>query len=246
MTVVTAQMGLEARNNLTTIVNHWPHLQAALRPATSSALTGMPHHAAQNPAPINLHVSDLMHEIETWTRDKAAELLADTDDWQPTTTRMPALLNQIAGRYGHWTAADTNTALTFTDTAHHYANQVTNALTPPTRPTYIGPCPIPECEGELTIREGTTTTTCPVCTHDTTLDQQKEWLEEQFEDHLVTRAEIIPALKILGLPKSKQVIHDWIKNEHLLPAIPDEDLYRISDAQLLALRTRGRPRKTSA
>jgi len=41
MTVVTAQMGLTARDNLRWIADQWPRLRAALDPTRGNANTGM-------------------------------------------------------------------------------------------------------------------------------------------------------------------------------------------------------------
>ena len=240
MTVVTAQMGLTARDNLTWIADQWPRLRAALDPTRGNAHTGMPRAPEQYPAPINLHISDLMHEIETETRQLAAVLLDETDDWSPSTSSMPGLLRDVAARYGHWTAADHATALAFCDWAEDYRHRVHRALTKPAPPTYIGPCRVSECEGELYLRPGRASTTCPHCGTETDAAEQVEWIGEQFEQRLMTPTELASALKVLGQPVPMGTIKSWIHRERL-PEVVD-GLYRVSDAQKLALarKTRGK------
>lgn len=241
MTVtITAQDGLRARDNLRWIADQWPRLRAALDPTRGNAHTDMPTAPEQHPAPINLHISDLMHEIETETRQLAAVLLDETDDWSPSTSTMPGLLYDVALRYGHWTAGDHSTALAFLGWAEDYQHRVHRALTKPAPPTYIGPCRVTECEGELYLRPGRGTTTCPHCGTETDAAEQVEWIGEQFEQRLMTPAELASALKVLGQPVPMGTIKSWIHRERL-PEVVD-GLYRVSDAQKLALarKTRGR------
>src|SRR5699024_10155437 len=98
---------------------------------------------------------------------------------------MPGLLRDVAERYGHWTAGDVRTALAFLDWAEEYRGKVRGALDPGEPPRYIGECPVGECEGELYLRAGKTTATCPECGTETSEDAQREWVAQRFEDHLM-------------------------------------------------------------
>lgn len=240
MTVITAQMGIEARDQLLWIANHWPHLRAALQPGGGNALTGMPRHAADHPAPINVHIADLMHEIEQETEALALTLLAETDDWQPHNPSMPGLLTEVAHRYGHWTAADERTALAFIDWAEDYAHRVRRALEPADPPKHIGPCPIPMCDGELHLKPGRNTTTCPLCGNTQTWDDQKEWIAEQAEQRLMTPTEIASALKVLEMETPIKTIRSWIDRKRLTEAT--DGLYRFADAKTLAEKRKTRER----
>lgn len=238
MTVITAQMALEARDQLLWIATHWPHLRAALQPGGGNALTGMPRHAAEHPAPINVHIADLMHEIEQETETLALTLLAETDDWHPTDPSMPALLAQVATRYGHWTAADHHTALAFIDWAEDYTHRVRRALEPAEPPKHIGPCPIPMCDGELHLKPGRTSTTCPMCGHEQAWEDQKTWISEQAEQRLMTPLEIASALKVLEIPVPIKTIRSWIDRGRLIEAT--DGLYRFADARDLAEKRKAR------
>src|SRR5690606_27988154 len=83
---ITAQMGLDARNALLWSADQWPRLKAALIPGGGNGLNGMPRHPEEHPAPFDVHVSDLLFEIETEARALAHVLLDETDDWTPTTS----------------------------------------------------------------------------------------------------------------------------------------------------------------
>jgi len=95
-------------------------------------------------------------------------------------------------------------------------------------------------EGELYLRPGRATTTCPECGHETDAAEQVEWIGEQFEQRLMTPTELASALKVLGDPVPMGTIKSWISRERL-PEVTD-GLYRVSDAQKLALarKTRGK------
>lgn len=239
MIVVTAQMGLQSRDNLLWIADRWSRLKAELIPGGGNAHTDMPRHPEEHPAPLNVHISDLMHEIETETRSLAHVLLDETDDWAPTTSTMPGLLRDVAQRYGHWTAADTHTALAFLDWAEEAHRRVQGALSPADPSTFIGPCRVPECEGELYLKAGRSTATCPHCRTDTAADEQRAWIAEQFEDRLMTPGEIVTALKVLledDVPI--KTVRSWIDRGRLVEVV--DGLYRIRDARDLALQRRPR------
>src|SRR5690625_3019226 len=67
-----------------------------------------PHSGGSRPAPtsrppLNLHISNLLFEIETETRDRSWQLRNGTNGWLPTSEAMPQLLRDVATMHGHWT-----------------------------------------------------------------------------------------------------------------------------------------------
>lgn len=67
--------GLDARDDLLYIVDHWPALTAALRPGGGNAQNGCVSSSGDAPLPIDVNVSDLMREIEDMARFYARVLL---------------------------------------------------------------------------------------------------------------------------------------------------------------------------
>lgn len=250
---VTAREGLEARNNLQQIAAAWPALHAALRPGSNNALTGMPGTSPERPAPINLHISDLIHEITTEAEALAHTLMDETVDadgrpWQPRTSAMPQLLEEVAEHWGHWTAGDDHTAHAFTDWAHHTADRVRNALTRPEPARYIGPCGIEDandipCDGSLYLKPGSAMSRCRTCGAEVEEARQRDWIAHQFEQHTFTQSGLVSALLVLGHDKTISTINGWIKRGDLQPA-PD-GRYPIAQALQLATRKPGRPRATA-
>lgn len=250
---ITAQEGLEARDNLRAIANSWPALHAALRPGSSNALTGMPGTSPERPAPINLHISDLLHEITTET-EALAHTLMDETDWTPRTSQMPQLLDEIAEHYGFWTSSDDRTARAFTDWAHDYAGRVRNALARPEPARYIGPCGVEDaddvpCDGSLYLRPGSAVSKCRTCGAEVEEERQRDWIAHEFANHTMTISDIASALVVLGCPIPIKTLQRWTlptirtSGQVIDPKLPaqDDGRYRVADAQALAVsRTRGR------
>jgi hypothetical protein len=281
---VDAQTALNARDDLIWITTHWADLRARLHGGGGNALTGLPGGSAENPLPIDVHVSDLMREIEDQARFYAAVLLDEVppehgcdgrcvDGWIATaaeatktgqavppapntqdcpdrrdpitTSAMPALLGQVAARYGHFTA-DEREALDFCDEAHDFRERVRKTLERPAPPTYVGPCPElgtdgNGCAGELYLREGRAGGTCRECGTEFTEDEQREWVAGEMQDRLMTATEIGSALVVLGFPAPASTVRSWIGRERLKPVGPGEPrLYRLAEALGLAKARVGR------
>lgn len=239
--MIDAQVAHDARDDLHWTAYQWPQLQARLTPGRGGGLTGMPGRSPDPPAPINLHIADLMVSIDTETRARSRQLaheLPDPSKWRPT-SRMPGLLHQVADRYGHWTMSENIlVALDFCDWAHHTRNQVQRAIEQPAPARYIGPCQIPGCDGELYLPPGRFVANCPKCRTQTPEVDQLKWVRTQLLDRLMTRHEIRTALVILGLPTKPDTIDKWITRNRL-PNVGD-GLYRLTTA--LDLARTGRPR----
>lgn len=272
-----AQTALNARTDLLWIVDHWADLRARLHGGGGNALTGLPGGSSESPLPIDVHVSDLMREIEDQARFYAAVLLDEVppehgcdgrcvDAWittaaeaakagQPvppaprtwdcperrdpiTTSTMPALLGQVAERYGHFTA-DEHEALDFTDEAHDFRERVRKTLERPAPPAYVGPCRVrgadsAGCGGELYLREGRDGGTCRECGTEFTEDEQRAYVRDALEERLMAPAEIVRALKIVGHEVKPGTVFKWVQRGRLEEAV--DGLYRLADALELAER----------
>jgi hypothetical protein len=227
---VTSIEAEEAKRNLLWIAGKWPDLQARLTPGTGKKLDAV-RGAPESRPPIDVHVSDLMRTIEDEAQ-MLAHVLMDETDWEPPTSTMPGLLEAVADRYGHFTTADANTALKFTDWAHEYQYRVDRCLTRPAPPEYIGPCPTPACIGELYLPEKRRTTTCPECGQERTIEDQRAWIEDQFKDFRMTQSEIVSALVVLGLPVPIGTVKSWTHRNRLMEG--EDGKYSLQEAKTLA------------
>ncbi|OCI31062.1 hypothetical protein [Oerskovia enterophila] len=157
-----------------------------------------------------------------------------------TTSAMPALLAQVAERYGHFTQ-DEREALDFCDEAHDFRERVRTTLERPAPPTYVGPCRArgadgAGCSGELYLREGRDGGTCRECGTEFTHDEQQAYVRDALEDRLMTPAEIVRALKIVGHEVKPGTVFKWVQREKLEEVV--DGLYRLADALDLAERPR--------
>lgn len=256
MTALDPNLGLAARNSLLYIADHWADLRARLRPGGGNALTGMPGGTSEGHCPIDVDVSDLLLEIENEARMLAYVLMDEATmevpaivldeqgqpkevtrpvPWEPRTSRMPALLVDVAQRYGHWTAGDERTALEFCDWAHEYEGRVRRALERPAPPSYVGPCggkgdDGAGCAGELYLRPDRDSGTCRECGCEFTRAGQLDYLAREMEDRLMEPAEIVRALKIVGHAVQAATVFKWVQRGKLRPAVEGERLYRFADA----------------
>lgn len=272
--MISAVEGLEARDNLLYLVTSWSALKARLQREGGNPLTGRVSGSGERPLVIDTYVSDLLHEIETEARSLAHALMDDTSDgpgepWTPRTSTMPALLADVAERYGHWTAGDDRTALAFCDWAHEYAGKVRRALERPVPPQYFGDCPLTYPEG--TVREGQDVgglgcsgslyragvqaeMTCRECGGVTTVEAQREFLREQLDSRILSAGEIRTALVVMGYGVPWSTVKDWTQprggRPPRLPEAYEQErgFYRLRDAQDLAAEWQARraARKSSA
>ena len=253
---------LNARDDWQWLVDHWTDLRNRLRPGGGAALTGVAVQSSERPSPIDLHVSDLLREIEDAARLYGQVLIEEvppehgcngacTEDMTATedcpdrvdpitTSHMPGLLAQVVERYGHFTSDDL-LALDFCDQGHEFRRKARQALERPPAPTFMGPCPVRECHGELYVREGQEAATCRECDTVTTVAEQREWLDGELEQRLMTAAELPRALKILGMEVQAATVRKWVQRERLVAAVDEGDLalYRLKDAKTLAMSGRG-------
>lgn len=229
---------LNARDDLLAIVAAWPALQARLEPSGASN-GGGPRPAPGSRPPINIDVSDLIHEITGAATFYGQILIEETDDWQPDTSEMPGLLHSVALRFGHFTHGDDEkTGYDFTGTAHELRRKVTHTLERPEPPRWMGPCVVDECDGELKLHGQRIDTRCPVCGNVAGLAEIREHLHAALAARLMTRSELISAMFVLGIEVKPKTLDKWVERGRLVKAVEDPDLYRLEDA--LALAERGK------
>jgi hypothetical protein len=232
---------LNARDDLLYVAHRWRDLRAALAGLTGNALTGVVVDGGAEPVPIDLYVSDLMHQVTEDARFYGRVLLDEVpaehgcDEPEGHATRdcprridpvqtsvMPSLLRDVAERYGHFTSADDRTALDFADTWHEYARKVRLALEKPEPADYLGPCPNPDhegagCTGQLRLRKDRERGWCGVCGSEFTRESQVAYLTAEMESVLLTASELTSALHIaLGHEVPFSTVKSWIKRKRIV------------------------------
>lgn len=267
--MITAQMGLEARDNLRFIVASWSALKARLRREGGDPTAGKVGGSSEPMLELDVGVSDLLEEIEAEARSLAYVLMdeAPTTDgrpWGPRTSAMPALLDEVAGHYGHWTAGDERTAYAFMDWAHEYAGKVRATLERPAPPSYMGDCsltyvtetvrggrtylPGDECGGPLYLKAGKGSMRCGQCGQETSVEAQRDHVTTALKESVMTASEVRAALVTVGLTTPWSTIKDWTQERERKDGtkrkarLPDlgEGLYSFEVAMELAQDRRAR------
>lgn len=222
---------LRARDDLLAVAASWGALQARLRPASGKS-DGV-RTAPESRPPIDLGVSDLLAEIEDHARFLGKVLLEETADFTPRTSTMPGLLEDVARRYGHFTAGDERLALDFCDEAHELRRKVAGAITSREPARWVGPCPFGECDGELRQRRGWDAV-CQLCGYTVGPAEWRAMMYEAFEKRLMTRSELVSALVVVRRPVKPNTLDRWVQRGRMVAAVTDPELFRFADGYELA------------
>ena len=222
---------LDARDNLNHIARHWPDLQHQLGGLRSTPTDKITVTSSSDPQPpINLHVYDLLAEIMDWAGWAVTQLTQHAEvEWAGGT--VPATLRHLAQHHAAWDGIDD-----FEHAATRFRRKVDKAIRNTNPQRHLGPCTTTDCDGEIYATDTTTTGTCPRCGNPWTPNGQYAWLKDQAETVLLTRPEIVVALKRLGLDTKPDTVHKWVQRGRLTQA--EDGLYRLEDAIQLAGRKR--------
>lgn len=158
-----------------------------------------------------------------------------------TTSAMPGLLEDVARRYGHFTAADDRTALDFCDEAHELRRKVSGVITSREPARWVGPCPVNECDGELRQRRRpvhgvmvTEHATCQACGSTVGPVEWRAMMYEAFEKRLMTRSELVSALVVVRRPVKPNTLNHWVQRGRIVAVMSDPELFRFADGYELA------------
>ena len=221
---------LDARDNLNHIAHHWPDLQHQLGGLRSTPTDKITVTSSSDPQPpINLHIVDLLHEVEQWAAWGVVQLEQHAGVPQPTAAGTPASLRHLATHHEAWDGIDD-----FEHAATRFRRKVDKAIRNTPAKRYLGPCPTrgPDgagCTGNIYINEGSNThAICPVCDAFSPIGAQQEYIANELDNVLLTPVELHHALRNIGHDIPRGTIRSWISRGKLKPQ--EEDLYRLSDA----------------
>ncbi len=225
-------LALEAADTWRTLAKLIPTIRAHLEPMPSQgANVRMP--PASRP-PINLAASDLLFELDEAANWYAVELTMETADVKRVPTTLEAVIELIAERHGHWTA-DPNERIgkEYADIANQFLDRTRRLVMKPPPPRFVGRC-LTACGGDLWLTPGKHNAACDNCGSTADLASVREQLARAFASRLMTRAELGPALKLLGGHVPRATIDSWINRGRLVPVIRDPQMFRFIDAVDLA------------
>lgn len=243
---------LAVRANLVWLAGHQRDV-AAREAGTGKALTGMPVHRSTAPTlPGALNGPDLSGDIARKLTGLVDELILERD-WTPTAEHEADRWMQAAKAWDQqpW---DDREVLDWYDTTTDLRRRAERVLGPDAHGRWLGPCPVPDCVGEVRMGDDQAAAVCPVCGVFVTREQQHAYILEMLEDVLMTRSQLVSALKTVNAETSYRTVQSWIARGRLLEHVewagwmgfpfvtPPSGLYRFGDAFTLAAKRATRVR----
>lgn len=254
---------LSARADLSWLARHQRDV-AAREAGGGRALTGMPAHRSTEPRlPGALDMPDLSGEIAQQLDTLKHELLdvgieLDAETEAGRWLQAARLVDKVCD-----TELD---ALAWWDTASALRARAERVIPDLARGRWLGPCPVPECPGEIRLGDDQTATACGVCGAVITREQQQDYLADRLDTRLMTIGHLATALTIVtGRLVEYETVRTWTRTRNAprgrrLPArlherhddgtpwrgipwpTPDTGLYSFTDALTLVARRETRVR----
>lgn len=248
---------LSARTDLMWLARHQRDV-AAREASTGRALTGMPVHRATEPRlPGQLDGPDLSGDIARALDGLVRELLdVGWEATAPTEARRWYQATLVLERV----CETDHDALAWWDTATALRRRAERALGPDAHGRWLGPCPVPDCSGEVRMGDDQGAAVCPECGGFVTRDQQHGYLADTMAERLMTVSELATALTtVTGRLVTYETVRTWTRtrrgpNGRRYPArlherhddgaawrgipwpTPDTGLYSFADALALVLK----------
>lgn len=244
---------LAVRANLVWLAGHQRDV-AAREAGTGKALTGMPVHRSTAPTlPGALNGPDLSGDIARKLTGLLRELL--DRDWTPNDEADTEVKRWLQGaRRWDQEAWDEREILDWYDSTVDLRRRAERVLGPDAHGRWLGPCPVPDCVGEVRMGDDQAAAVCAVCGGFVTREQQHAYILEMLEDVLMTRSQLVSALKTVNAETSYRTVQSWIARRRLLEHVewagwmgfpfvtPPSGLYRFGDAFTLAAKRATRVR----
>lgn len=244
---------LAVRANLVWLAGHQRDV-AAREAGSGKALTGMPAHRSTEPRlPGALNGPDLSGDIARKLTELLRELL--DRDWTPNADADTETKRWLQGaRRWDQEKWDEREVLDWYDDTTELRRRAERVLGPDAHGRWLGPCPVPDCVGEVRMGDDQAAAVCPECGGFVTREQQHAYILEMLWDRLMTRSQIVSALKTVNAETSYRTVQSWIARRRLLEhvewqawmgfpfATPPSGLYRFGDAFTLAAKRATRVR----
>jgi hypothetical protein len=199
---------LAVRANLVWLAGHQRDV-AAREAGTGKALTGMPVHRSTAPTlPGALNGPDLSGDIARKLTALVQELVLERD-WTPTAEGEADRWMQAARRWDQelWTERE---VLDWYDDTTELRRRAERVLGPDAHGRWLGPCPVPDCVGEVRMGDDQAAAVCAECGGFVTRGQQRQFILEEFDDRLMSRSELATALVTVGADVPYSSLCRWI------------------------------------
>jgi hypothetical protein len=249
---------LAVRANLVWLAGHQRDV-AAREARAGKALTGMPVHRSTAPTlPGALNMPDLSGDIARKLTELLRELL--DRDWTPNVEADTEVKRWLQGalRWDQelWTDHE---VLDWYDDTTDLRRRAERVLGPDAHGRWLGPCPVPDCVGEVRMGDDQAAAVCAQCGGFVTREQQHAYILEMLEDVLMTVSGITTALKTVNAETPYPTVQSWTRPRGYQPprllehvewaewmgfpfVTPSSGLYRFGDAFTLAAKRATRVR----
>jgi len=219
---------LEAADTWKRLASLVPTIELYLEPTRSGG--NSVRRPAQSAPPLSIHASDLLMELDVAASFYCSALMMETPDVKRLPHGLAAQLMLIGRRHGHFTAdPDQKIALDFCDEAHDLLTKVIALIMKPLPPQWMGPCQA--CRGgDLWLKDGRAYVTCDACSSVEDLQRLHERLHTTMRAMVVKRAEIAPALRLLGSKATANTVKAWVQRGRLVPVMREPEVFRMADA----------------
>lgn len=248
---------LAVRANLVWLAGHQRDV-AAREAGTGNALTGMPVHRSTAPTlPGALNGPDLSGDIARKLTGLVDELILERD-WKPDAETEAGRWLQAAKAWDQelWTERE---MLDWYDDTTELRRRAERVLGPDAHGRWLGPCPVPDCAGEVRMGDDQAAAVCPDCGGFVTREQQHAYILEMLEERLMTVSQITTALVTVGAMTPYPTVQSWTRPRGYQPprllehvewagwmgfpfVTPPSGLYRFGDAFTLAAKRATRVR----
>lgn len=250
---------LAVRANLVWLADHQRDV-AAREAGTGKALTGMPVHRSTAPTlPGALNGPDLSGDIARKLTALVDELILERE-WKPgdeaNTEAKRWLQAAKAWDQQPW---DEREVLDWYDTTTELRRRAERVLGPDAHGRWLGPCPVPDCVGEVRMGDDQAAAVCPDCGGFVTREQQAAYILEMLAERLMTVSQITTALVTVNAPTPYPTVQSWTRPRGYQPprllehvewqawmgfpfVTPPSGLYRFGDAFTLAAKRATRVR----
>lgn len=154
-------------------------------------------------------------------------------DWTPEADTEVKRWVQAGQRWEHelWTDRE---VLDWYDTTSDLRRRAERVLGPDAHGRWLGPCPVPECVGEVRMGDDQAAAVCPECGGFVTREQQHAYVLEIMGERLMTLSEIATALVTVGADTPYESVRTWARRGRLTEHEEGSGVYRFLDAFAIA------------
>lgn len=215
---------------------------AAMEARASSALDGMPVHRSHEPRlPLPADGADLSGDVARELDTLVREVMDARPTWRPD-ERETVRWRQAALEWPRMPWGE-HERLDWSDIASRLRRRAERVIGDLARGRWLGPCPVPDCSGEVRMGVDQQAAVCEECGVFVTREQQAAYVAQELDDRLMSLSKLATALVTANAPVPYRTLQSWVRRGMLAErhddgslwrgvpwALPSTGLYRFRDA----------------